>query len=148
MKRFFSAAEMLATQMKSIFTESNSLRFTALGTNALRVFATPEIHERLRRQIDPTGKGSDVVARASLGARWERDVAKGGYRVTHVYQSDPDIRYVLLPNQRGWIDDGFVTTNSLGFRGREVTLPKPDEAPFLQSPEPDEWLPAAIRPWP
>jgi lysophospholipase L1-like esterase len=42
-----------------------------------------------------------------------------------VYQSDPDIRYVLAPQQRGWIDDGFVTTNSLGFRGREVVLPKP-----------------------
>jgi lysophospholipase L1-like esterase len=42
-----------------------------------------------------------------------------------VYQFDPDIRYVLLPNQRGWIDDGFVTTNSLGFRGREVGSSKP-----------------------
>ena len=42
-----------------------------------------------------------------------------------VYQFDPGIRYVLLPNQRGWIDDGFVTTNSLGFRGRELVSPKP-----------------------
>jgi lysophospholipase L1-like esterase len=42
-----------------------------------------------------------------------------------VYQFDQDIRYVLLPNQRGWIDDGFVTTNSLGFRGPEIALPKP-----------------------
>src|SRR5260370_29076108 len=42
-----------------------------------------------------------------------------------VYQFDPEIRYVILPNQRGWIDDGFVTTNSLGFRGREVASPKP-----------------------
>ena len=42
-----------------------------------------------------------------------------------VYQFDPELRYVLSPNQRGWIDDGFVTTNSLGFRGSEVALPKP-----------------------
>lgn len=42
-----------------------------------------------------------------------------------VYQSDPDLRYVLLPNQHGWVDDGFVTTNSLGFRGHEVASPKP-----------------------
>lgn len=42
-----------------------------------------------------------------------------------VYQIDPELRYVLAPNQRGWIDDGFVTTNSLGFRGPEVALPKP-----------------------
>jgi lysophospholipase L1-like esterase len=42
-----------------------------------------------------------------------------------VYRSDSDIRYILAPQQRGWIDDGFVTTNSLGFRGPEVVLPKP-----------------------
>jgi lysophospholipase L1-like esterase len=41
------------------------------------------------------------------------------------YLTDPDIRYVNVPNQRGWIDDGFVTIDSLGFRGREVDLPKP-----------------------
>jgi lysophospholipase L1-like esterase len=41
------------------------------------------------------------------------------------YRVDPEIRYTPLPNQRGWIDDGFVTTNSLGFRGPEPALPKP-----------------------
>ena len=42
-----------------------------------------------------------------------------------VYRVDPEVRYVLAPNQRGWVDDGFVTTNSRGFRGREVDVPKP-----------------------
>jgi lysophospholipase L1-like esterase len=42
-----------------------------------------------------------------------------------VYRVDPEIRYVLSPNQKGWVDDGFVTTNSRGFRGREVEIPKP-----------------------
>jgi len=42
-----------------------------------------------------------------------------------VYQADPEIRYRLAANQRGWIDDGFVTTNSLGFRGPEIAVPKP-----------------------
>ena len=42
-----------------------------------------------------------------------------------VYRVDPQVRYVLLPNQKGWVDDGFVTTNSRGFRGREVDIPKP-----------------------
>jgi lysophospholipase L1-like esterase len=42
-----------------------------------------------------------------------------------VYRVDPEVRYVLLPNQKGWVDDGFVTTNSRGFRGREVEIPKP-----------------------
>jgi lysophospholipase L1-like esterase len=38
---------------------------------------------------------------------------------------DPEIRYVYAPNQKGWIDDGFVNINSLGFRGRDVVVPKP-----------------------
>jgi len=42
-----------------------------------------------------------------------------------VYLSDHEIRYVNLPNQKGWIDDGFVTINSLGFRGPEIRSPKP-----------------------
>ena len=41
------------------------------------------------------------------------------------YSFDPEVRYLPLPNQRGWIDDGFVTTNSLGFRGHEPASPKP-----------------------
>ena len=42
-----------------------------------------------------------------------------------VYRVDPEVRYVLAPNQKGWVDDGFVTTNSRGFRGAEVDVPKP-----------------------
>jgi lysophospholipase L1-like esterase len=42
-----------------------------------------------------------------------------------VQRYDPEIRYTLVPDQRGWIDDGFVTINSLGFRGRETKTPKP-----------------------
>jgi lysophospholipase L1-like esterase len=41
------------------------------------------------------------------------------------FRFDPEIRYVPLPNQHGWIDDGFVTTNSRGFRGPEPASPKP-----------------------
>ena len=41
------------------------------------------------------------------------------------YLYDPELRYVQAPAQQGWIDDGLVTVNSLGFRGPEVTLPKP-----------------------
>src|SRR5260370_11111497 len=62
-------AELMAAEMKKMHAESNSLRITALGTNALRVFATPEIHERIHRQIDPKGKGSDVVVKmGNVGA--------------------------------------------------------------------------------
>lgn len=42
-----------------------------------------------------------------------------------VYRYDSELRYVFEPNQKGWIDDGFVNINSLGFRGRETVLPKP-----------------------
>src|SRR5262245_38877492 len=42
-----------------------------------------------------------------------------------VYRYDPELRYVFEPNQKGWIDDGFVNINSLGFRGGETAVPKP-----------------------
>jgi lysophospholipase L1-like esterase len=42
-----------------------------------------------------------------------------------VYRYDPEIRYVLSPRQKGWIDEGLITINSLGFRGPEVASPKP-----------------------
>jgi lysophospholipase L1-like esterase len=42
-----------------------------------------------------------------------------------VYLFDPEIGYVLAPSQQGWSNDGFMTVNSLGFRGPEVALPKP-----------------------
>jgi lysophospholipase L1-like esterase len=43
------------------------------------------------------------------------------------YLYDPEVRYVLAPNQQGWIDDGLVTVNAQGFRSRTPTaLPKPD----------------------
>ena len=42
-----------------------------------------------------------------------------------VFLYDPEIRYVLAANQRGWIDDGFATVNSNGFRGGETAMPKP-----------------------
>ena len=42
-----------------------------------------------------------------------------------VYRTDPEVRFSLVPNQRGWIDDGFVTTNSIGFRGADIEMPKP-----------------------
>ena len=35
-------------------------------------------------------KGEDQISSASLGARLERDEAGGGYRIDHIYQSEPD----------------------------------------------------------
>ncbi len=43
-----------------------------------------------------------------------------------VYVYSQEVGYLHLPNQRGWIDDGFVTINSLGFRGAEPKTPKPE----------------------
>lgn len=44
-----------------------------------------------------------------------------------VYTYSDDLGYIHLPNQEGWIDDGFVTINALGFRGPEPKVPKPDD---------------------
>ncbi len=47
-------------------------------------------------------KGEDVTF-GSLGATLERDPARGGYRVTHVFSGDPD-----LPNERGPLSAAHV----------------------------------------
>jgi lysophospholipase L1-like esterase len=64
---------------------------------------------------------AEVAARIVLPA--PPDVAR---EPQIAYRYDPEIRYVLAPSQKGWIDDGFLTINSLGFRGPEVDVPKPE----------------------
>jgi tricorn protease len=41
--------------------------------------------------------GPDQISPASLGARLERDEAEGGYRIRHIYHSDPDYPEVSSP---------------------------------------------------
>jgi lysophospholipase L1-like esterase len=41
------------------------------------------------------------------------------------YQPDPEAGYVHVPNQQGWIDEGWVTINRHGCRGDEPSVPKP-----------------------
>jgi tricorn protease len=43
--------------------------------------------------------GPDDVAVPSLGARFSRDAAAGGYRIDYIYQADPD-----YPNERSPLD--------------------------------------------
>ena len=45
-------------------------------------------------------RGADQVTPASLGATFARDDKAGGYRVEHIYQSDPDIPDELAPLAR------------------------------------------------
>lgn len=45
-------------------------------------------------------RGTDQISLASLGATFERDEKGGGYRVEHIYQSDPDIPTELAPLAR------------------------------------------------
>jgi lysophospholipase L1-like esterase len=45
-------------------------------------------------------------------------------QVAYVY--DEELRYVPLASQQGWVDDGLVTINSQGFRGRPAASPKPE----------------------
>jgi lysophospholipase L1-like esterase len=61
-----------------------------------------------------------------LGARMIFPPPPAGFRQPQLgYLRDPELRYVPAASQKGWIDDGFVTINSLGFRGPEPAVPKP-----------------------
>jgi lysophospholipase L1-like esterase len=82
---------------------------------------------KLRKRLGLTlGASLFAAATCELAARVVFPAPPNPTRQPQIqYRVDPEIRYTPLPNQRGWIDDGFVTTNSLGFRGPETTLPKP-----------------------
>lgn len=49
-------------------------------------------------------RGDDAIQPASLGARLSRDAAAGGYRVDHVFQSDPDEPARRAPLARPGVD--------------------------------------------
>ncbi len=51
-------------------------------------------------------EGTDEIQTASLGAVLERDEAAGGYRVAHVYRSDPDLPDELGPLARPGVEVG------------------------------------------
>jgi tricorn protease len=51
-------------------------------------------------------RGQDEVTPASLGARLVRDAQAGGFRVAHVYQSDPDLPDEVSPLARAGVDVG------------------------------------------
>jgi tricorn protease len=51
-------------------------------------------------------RGADQVAAASLGATFARDEKAGGYRVEHIYRTDPDIPEELAPLSRVGVQVG------------------------------------------
>ena len=51
-------------------------------------------------------EGRDRVVPASLGARLSRDEAAGGYRVEHIYRTDPDVPSRLSPLLKPGVDVG------------------------------------------
>ncbi len=51
-------------------------------------------------------EGPDQVEPASLGAAWTRDEAHGGYRIDHIYKSDPDYPERLSPLARPGVNLG------------------------------------------
>jgi lysophospholipase L1-like esterase len=42
-----------------------------------------------------------------------------------LYQSNPDVGFLHVPNEQGYLDDGFATINALGLRGPLPEMPKP-----------------------
>ncbi|RUA10470.1 MAG: protease, partial [Flavobacteriia bacterium] len=48
-------------------------------------------------------KGQKNIPVASLGARFSRDEAKGGFRIDHIYKADPD-----YPNERSPLDNPYL----------------------------------------
>ena len=75
-------------------------------------------------------RGQDNVAPASLGARLARDDRAGGYRVEHIYHTDPDSPNELAPLARDGaeVHEGDVITAING----TPSLSNPDVASLLR----------------
>lgn len=75
--------------------------------------------------------GTDSVDVASLGAVWERDTPSGGYRLTRLYRTDPDIPELTGPLLKSGIDcaEGDVIAEIDG----SPTLSAPDAAMLLRA---------------
>jgi tricorn protease len=75
-------------------------------------------------------RGQDNVQPGSLGATFARDEAAGGYRVTHIYRSDPDLPDEIAPLSRPGVEvaEGDVITAINGV----PTLSAPDPAVLLR----------------
>lgn len=80
-----------------------------------------------------TGDFRDVPPRvdvASLGARWTRDVAAGGYRLERVYRADPDFLERRGPLQRPGV--GIAEGDVIVAINGTPTLSVPDAAALLR----------------
>lgn len=42
-----------------------------------------------------------------------------------MYEFNPDMGFIHVPNEKGYLDDGFATINALGLRGPLPLMPKP-----------------------
>jgi tricorn protease len=75
-------------------------------------------------------RGSDNVMPASLGAVLTRDAARGGYRIDHVYKTDPDAPRALAPLAAYGVDvaEGDVITSVNGV----PTISVPDMGSLLR----------------
>ena len=72
-----------------------------------------------------TRRGQDNVNPASLGARLERDEQAGGYRIEHIFQTEPDYLEHLSPLAKPElnIEEGDIITAINGVSLREVDDP-------------------------
>ena len=70
-------------------------------------------------------QGADNIAPASLGAKLARDEAKGGYRIEHIYRSDPEYpeRFSPLSKPMLNIQEGDVITAINGAPTLDVADP-------------------------
>jgi lysophospholipase L1-like esterase len=85
---------------------------------------------RLRKKLLALALGlSLALLILEVGTRIIFPAPPNPYRAPQiVYRPDPELGYVHVPGEQGWIDDGWVTINSLGLRDTELREKQSDES--------------------
>jgi type II secretion system protein D len=117
-------AEAWAVDLRKVFPETASLRITAAGNNALRIYATPQVHEEIQSKIGLTDERGiktkmiyvgtlDAVKVADMLVKWLGEATKGAPNIEAVTDSNA----IAVHGNQAQIDEVEAIVKTLNATG-------------------------------